>query len=77
MDDEESNLGIFCIAAPIVDRTGAVIAAVSISGGKAEFTEQVRPVYTDAVRRAAHDISRRFGGDTGRASARERHSEEG
>jgi IclR family acetate operon transcriptional repressor len=62
VDDEESNLGIFCIAAPIVDREGSVIAAVSISGGKAEFTDQVTPVYIDAVRRAAHDISRRFGG---------------
>jgi DNA-binding IclR family transcriptional regulator len=61
-DDEESNPGIYCIAAPIIDHTGAVIAAVSISGGKAEFTDQVMPTYVEAVRRAGHDISVRFGG---------------
>ncbi|MBA2520567.1 MAG: IclR family transcriptional regulator [Chloroflexia bacterium] len=62
IDDEESNLGIYCIAAPIVDHTGAVIAAVSISGAKSEFTDQVTPISIDAVRRAGHDISVRLGG---------------
>jgi IclR family acetate operon transcriptional repressor len=62
IDDEESNPGILCIAAPIVDHSGSVIAAVSISGSKAEFTDQATPVSIEAVRRAAHDISRRLGG---------------
>ncbi|MDQ3695337.1 MAG: IclR family transcriptional regulator [Chloroflexota bacterium] len=62
IDDEESNLGIYCIAARIVDHTGAVIAAVSISGSKSEFTDQVTPIAIDAVRRAGHDISVRLGG---------------
>ena len=63
-DDEESNLGIFCIAAPIFNHHGTVAAAISISGGKAEFTDQSMPNYVDAVRRAADDISRRLGGSS-------------
>lgn len=62
IDDEESNLGIYCIAAPIVDHEGAVIAAISISGSKAEFSPDLTPAYIDAVRQASHDISARFGG---------------
>jgi IclR family transcriptional regulator, acetate operon repressor len=61
-DDEESNLGIFCIAAPIVDHEGKVIAALSISGSKAEFTAEETPTYVEAVRQACQDISARFGG---------------
>jgi DNA-binding IclR family transcriptional regulator len=61
-DDEESNLGIFCIAAPIVDHEGKVIAALSISGSKAEFTVEETPTYVEAVRQACQDISARFGG---------------
>ena len=68
LDDEESNLGIYCIAAPIVDHEGRVIAAISISGSKAEFTEDLTPAYIEAVRRAGDDISGRFGG-TGSFSA--------
>ena len=62
VDDEESNLGIFCIAAPITDRDGQVIAAISISGAKAEFTDEIRPTYIETVRQAGADISARFGG---------------
>lgn len=62
VDDEESNVGIYCIAAPIVDHEGTVIAAISISGSKAEFTAALTPTYIDAVRQASQDISGRFGG---------------
>src|SRR5215217_2808620 len=37
VDDEESNPGVRCVAAPIVDESGATVAAVSISGSRAEF----------------------------------------
>lgn len=61
LDDEESNLGLRCIAAPITDRTGQTIAAVSISGLRVEFTDEVMPRYLEAVIQAGHDISIRLG----------------
>ena len=61
IDDEESNLGLRCVAAPVIDRFGATTAAVSISGSTAEFTDQVMPRYIAAVVRAGGDISLRLG----------------
>ena len=61
IDDEESNLGIRCVAAPVIDRSGAAAAAISISGSKAEFADSVMPRYIAAVVRAAGDVSRRLG----------------
>src|SRR5699024_8767169 len=40
LDLEENELGINCIAVPIFDHTGSVIAAFSISGPKMRMTEQ-------------------------------------
>jgi IclR family transcriptional regulator, acetate operon repressor len=34
LDDEEDNLGVACIGAPIFDRTGKIIAAISVTGMK-------------------------------------------
>ncbi|MGO8915572.1 MAG: IclR family transcriptional regulator C-terminal domain-containing protein [Stellaceae bacterium] len=39
VDDEEHAVGLRCIAAPIFDETGAVIAAVSVSGPMARIGE--------------------------------------
>lgn len=62
MDDEESDIGVRCVAAPIVDRLGTTVAALSISGLKAEFADEVIPLYAKVVMQAAHDISQRLGG---------------
>lgn len=62
IDDEESNQGLRCVAAPVIDRSGATIAAVSISGSKAELTDAAMPHYIAAVVRAGRDISVRLGG---------------
>jgi DNA-binding IclR family transcriptional regulator len=62
LDDEESNLGIRCIAAPVLDRAGQTVAAVSISGLKAELTGEMMERAVAAVVQAGHDISRRLGG---------------
>jgi DNA-binding IclR family transcriptional regulator len=62
LDDEESSLGLRCIAAPVTDRSGKTVAAVSISGSKAEFADAVMPGYVAAVVRTGRDISRRLGG---------------
>jgi DNA-binding IclR family transcriptional regulator len=61
IDDEESNLALRCVAAPIVDRSGVTMAAVSISGSTTEFSDAVMPAYIAAVVRAGGDISLRLG----------------
>ena len=61
LDDEESYSGLRCLAAPIYDDKGRAIAAISISGPLAEFTEDNMPRYTEAVLRAARDVSSRLG----------------
>ena len=37
LDDEEFGLGLFCVAAPVFNQAGQVVAAISISGPKAHF----------------------------------------
>ncbi|NDB70771.1 MAG: IclR family transcriptional regulator, partial [Methylocystaceae bacterium] len=34
LDNEEDNIGVACIGAPIFDRSGTIIAAVSVTGMK-------------------------------------------
>ena len=61
MDDEESYVGLRCISAPVRNDKDHVVAAVSISGPSAEFTDEVLPKYIDAVLKAANSISARLG----------------
>jgi IclR family acetate operon transcriptional repressor len=45
IDDEEHAIGLRCIAAPVFDETGDVVAAVSASGPMARITdERVAPL---------------------------------
>ena len=60
LDREELELGLTCIGAPILDRSGHAIAAISLSGPKSrmlagDFCERVR-----AVTEAARKISTNF-----------------
>lgn len=57
-DDEESFLGLSCVAAPIRDATGATVAALSVSGTTAEFEAKD---YAPAVLAAASTVSHRLG----------------
>lgn len=62
VDEEESNPGVICIAAPIFNSEGTIDAAVSISGPRAEFDGEETMAHLIAlVRGAAHDISARLG----------------
>ncbi|MFB3828883.1 MAG: IclR family transcriptional regulator [Bryobacteraceae bacterium] len=57
VDDEESHLGLRCIAAPILNAAGLAMAAISISGPTARLSlESVRPLATE-VRSAAQAIA--------------------
>ena len=49
LDNEELDLGVKCVAAPIKDSSGAVVAAISLSGPTQRFTPA-------AVRRFEKDI---------------------
>ncbi|MFJ1709607.1 IclR family transcriptional regulator [Kitasatospora sp. NPDC088346] len=54
-DDEESRLGLSCVAAPVLDRTGRAVAALSVSGRRGHI--DTRRLSAD-VRRVAVAASR-------------------
>ena len=62
VDDEEHAVGLRCIAAPIFDETGDVIAAVSASGPTARISEERILQLGRLVLEAAEEISSDMGG---------------
>jgi len=61
IDDEESSEGVRCIAAPIRNQSGAIVAAISISGARSEFRSGQLPGFIRLVKQAGRDISARLG----------------
>jgi DNA-binding IclR family transcriptional regulator len=61
LDNEESIVGLRCVAAPIFDDRNRVVAAVSASGAANEFSETAMPVLVDVVTKTAAEISARLG----------------
>jgi len=61
VDCEERKPGQVCIAAPVRDHTGAVIAALSISGRADALTPDARTPVVVAVCEAANRVSFRLG----------------
>lgn len=62
VDREESNLGVYCIAAPIRNASGQIVAAVSISGLKVEFEPDGQMTrFSNLVMAAGAEISARLG----------------
>ncbi len=62
LDDEESYLGMRCVAAAIYNSFGEAIAGVSVSGPSARFADAAIPEIGPRVKRAADEISRIIGG---------------
>jgi IclR family acetate operon transcriptional repressor len=62
IDDEEHAVGLRCIAAPVFDESGAVVAAVSASGPMARIVDERVPDLANVVTQAADRISADFGG---------------
>lgn len=60
-DIEEMEEGLACIAAPIRDHSGKVIASVSISGPTTRVSDETMPDLIRIVRAAACDISHDLG----------------
>ena len=58
---EEITRGITAIAAPIMDQTGRVVAAVSLSGAASRFAPEHLPSRVEKVRDAGYQISARLG----------------
>ena len=63
-DDEERYAGMCCIAAPVFNAYGDAVAGMSVSGPTARFTEREVSRFSNAVRRAAADLTERIGGST-------------
>ena len=62
IDDEENEKGIRCVAAPVIDHTGEVIAAISISGPTVRMTlERIDSELKEPVVSTAGKISRKLG----------------
>jgi IclR family KDG regulon transcriptional repressor len=61
IDNEEHEVGVRCVAAPVRDSGGTVIAAVSISVPTVRLGEGAIPRYGETVMQAARTISGRLG----------------
>ena len=61
IDDEEIEQGLRCVAAPIRDHSGAVVAAVSISGPTTRVTQDGLGDLAKAVEACARAISQELG----------------
>ena len=70
IDEEERNPGMRCIAAPIVDATGEVVAGLSVSGPITRMSEARTGEVAQAVMQAAAEVSAKLGGDPGLPGAR-------
>lgn len=60
-DNEEQEEGIRCIAVPVFDRFGVVIAGLSISFPTIRFAEESKQEYVSMLHRAARAISEQLG----------------
>jgi DNA-binding IclR family transcriptional regulator len=68
-DREELEAGLQCVAAPVRDHTGTVVAAAGISGPVDRITVETSPGLAAAVRAAAAEISARLGAEAQPAAA--------
>lgn len=57
VDDEEIELGVRCIGAPIFDENNVPVAALSMSGPKARVTTHNAPMIADRLIRCCAEVS--------------------
>ncbi len=60
-DDEEHEVGVRCVAAPVRNSQGATVAALSISMPSVRLPDSEIPRYRKLVTKAAEEISQRIG----------------
>lgn len=61
VDDEENSLGIRCVAAPIFDDLGEVVAAISVSGPSSRMADDRIGFLGEQVREASVSVTQLFG----------------
>ena len=69
LDDEEAGLGSRCVAAPILDKSEKVTAAISVSGPITRINRDRIQAFATAVMDGARSISARLGYDVAKAGA--------
>ncbi|HLI15534.1 MAG TPA: IclR family transcriptional regulator [Acidimicrobiales bacterium] len=70
VDDEELEVGLRCVAAPVFDYSGRMVAAVSVSGPVGRLDGRAMDDAIDAVQRTAAAISARLGARDGSLASR-------
>ena len=76
MDDEEEEIGVRCIGAPVWNWEGQVVAAVSVTGSTSRINAETFEQIAGQVKRAALGISRQLGFSSDRAApARNAHAD--
>ena len=61
IDDEEIEIGLKCVAAPIFDYHGNAIASLSCASPKMRLTDERLPIVIEGVKKASLEISRKLG----------------
>jgi DNA-binding IclR family transcriptional regulator len=61
VDRQELEPHLCCVAGPVFDRTGTVVASISVSGPDSRIDEASIPAMAEVVRHAAWQISTRLG----------------
>jgi len=61
VDRQELEPHLCCVAGPVFDKTGAVVASISVSGPDSRIDEASIPAIAEVVRHAAGQISARLG----------------
>ena len=61
IDNEESDMGLRCVAAPVFDHTGNAKYALSVSGPTIRMTEEKVEIIVKVVKDAAKKISQKLG----------------
>jgi IclR family KDG regulon transcriptional repressor len=61
LDNCESNPDVCCVAAPVFDHSGAMVAAMSVSVPTSRVDEAWPGHLADLVREGSRDLSRRLG----------------
>ena len=63
IDDQERNIGMRCIAAPIKNAFGEVIAGISVSGPTSRVANNQITEFSRSVVNTSKDISQALGAD--------------
>src|SRR5215218_10031689 len=61
-DDEEHEIGVRCVAAPVFSATGEVVAAIGLSGTVSQLNDDYLPSLGKIVQTAALKLSAQLGG---------------